>query len=126
MNDIVVYSQKKKIPHTVLQPYASPKNDLDEVVRQLEEPKAEVKQLTDKDGLDRSYVAENDLSIIDNTVYIAGTKMNRPSDCYDDFFKVPSLWNAVPLVSQYKAFMCGMRAIPYIGDLAGKADSGVP
>ena len=53
LNDIVVYSQKKKIPHTVLQPYASPMSDLDEVVRQLEEPKAEVKQLTNKDGLDR-------------------------------------------------------------------------
>ena len=102
LNDIVVYSQKKKIPHTVLQPYASPKSDLDEVVRQLEEPKAEVKQLTDKDGLDRSYVAENALSIIDNTVYIAGTKMNRPSDWYDDVFKVPSLRNAVPFASQYK------------------------
>ena len=59
LNDIVVHSQKKKIPHTVLQPYASPKSDQDEVVRQLEEPKAEVKQLTDKDGLDRSYVAGN-------------------------------------------------------------------
>jgi hypothetical protein len=53
LNDIVVYSQKKKIPHTVLQPYASPKSDLDEVARQLEEPKAELKQLTDKNGLDR-------------------------------------------------------------------------
>ena len=60
LNDILAYSQKKKIPHTVLQPYASPKSDLDEVVRQLEEPKAEVKQLTDKDGLDRSYVAGKD------------------------------------------------------------------
>ena len=79
MNDIVVYSQKKKIPHTVLQPYQSPKSDLDEVARQLEEPKAEVMQLTDprrgdslaravrghsplndKDGLDRSYVADDD------------------------------------------------------------------
>ena len=60
LNDIVVYSQEKKIPHTVLQPYASPKSDLDEVARQLEEPKAEVKQLTDKDGLDRSYVAGKD------------------------------------------------------------------
>ena len=59
LNDIVGYSQKKKIPHTVLQPYASPKSDLDGVARQLEEPKAEVNQLTDKDGLDRSYVAEN-------------------------------------------------------------------
>ena len=60
LNDIVVYSQRKKIPPTVLQPYASPKSDLDEVVRQLEEPKAEANQLTDKDGLDRSYVADNE------------------------------------------------------------------
>ena len=79
LNDIVVYSQKKKIPNTVMQPYASPKSDLDEVVKQLEEPKPELKQLTDEDGLDRSYEAKNDLSIIDNTVYIAGTHMNRPT-----------------------------------------------
>ena len=52
MKAIVVYSQKKKIPHTVMQPYASPRSDLDEVVKQLEEPKPELKQLTDKDGLD--------------------------------------------------------------------------
>ena len=126
LNDIVVYSQKKKIPHTVLQPYASPKSDQDEVVRQLEEPKAEVKKLTDNDRLDRSYVAENDVSIIGNTVYISGTHMNRPSDWYDDVFKVPSIWNAVPLVSQYKAFMFGMKALPYVGDLARQADKGVP
>ena len=126
LNGIVVYSQKNKIPHTVLQPHASPKSDLDEVVRQLEKPKAEVNQLTDEDGLDRSYAAKNDLSIIDNTVYIAGTHMKRPSDWYDDVFKVPSLWNAVHLVSQYKAFMFGMKAPPYVGDLARPADKGVP
>ena len=51
------FQPKKKIPHTVMQPYASPKSDLDEVVKQLEEPKPELKQLTDKDGLDRSYEA---------------------------------------------------------------------
>ena len=126
LNDIVVYSQKKNIPRTVLQPYASPRSALDEVVKQLEEPKPELKQLTDKDGLDRSYEAKNDLSIIDNTVYISGTHMNRPSDWYDDVFKVPSIWNAVPLVSQYKAFMFGMKALPYVGDLARQADKGVP
>ena len=126
LNDVAVYSQKKKIPHTVLQPHASPKSDLDEVVRQLEKPKAEVNQLTDKDELDRSYVGDNVLSIIDNTVYIAGAHMKRPSDWYDDLFKVPSLWNAVPLVSQYKAFMFGMKALPYVGDLARQADKGVP
>ena len=52
--------------------------------------------------------------------------MNRPSDWYDDVFRVPSLWNAVPLVSQYKAFMLCMKALPYIENLARKADSGVP
>ena len=72
-------------------------------------------QLTDKDGLDRSYSADNDLSIIDNTVYIAGTHMNRASDWYDDFVKVPTLWNAVP---NNKSTYClfGMKAVPYIGD----------
>ena len=92
-NDIVVYSQKKKQHHTVLQPYTrsksnmdeeakkldtpkadvkqtytNPKRNIDEVVRQLDNPKAEVKQLTDKDGLDRSYDANNYISITDNTV----------------------------------------------------------
>ena len=52
--------------------------------------------------------------------------MTRPSDWYDDVFKVPSLWNAVPLISQYKAFMFGMKALPYVGDLARQADKGVP
>ena len=62
-----------------------------------------MKELTDKDGLDRSYAAENDLSNIGNTVYIARTHVNRASDLYDDFFKVPSLWNAVPIVNHYKS-----------------------
>ena len=53
--------------------------------RRLMSNTAEVNQLTDKDGLDRSYSADNDLSIIDNTVYIAGTHMHRASDWYDDF-----------------------------------------
>ena len=52
--------------------------------------------------------------------------MNRPSDWYDDVFKVPSLRNAVPLVSRCKAFMFGMTALPYIGDLARQAEKGVP
>ena len=34
--------------------------------------------------------------------------------------------DAVPLVSQYKAFMFGMKALPYVGDLARQADKGVP
>ena len=44
-----------------------------------------MKQLIDKGGLGMPYSADNDLSIIDNTVYIAGIKMNRASGWYDDF-----------------------------------------
>ena len=51
------------------------------------EPKAVPKQLTDEDGLDRAYGAENDISIIDNTLYIAGTKVGRASDWYVDITK---------------------------------------
>lgn len=40
--------------------------------------------------------------------------------------KVPSLWNAVPIVNQYKHFMFGMKAMPYIGDLARQADQSMP
>ena len=108
LNDIVVYNQKKR----------RTRRDIGEVAQKIDEQKAEMKRLTDKDGLGRSYSTDNDLSIIDNTSYISRTHMNRPSDWYDNVFKVPSLWNAVPLVSQYKAFMFGMKALPYIADLA--------
>ena len=53
--------------------------------------KAEVKQLTDKGRLDRSYRADNELSLFDNTVYIAGAQMNRASDWYDDVVRAPRL-----------------------------------
>ena len=66
------------------------------------------------------------ISITDNTVYIAGTHLGRASDWYDDIFKVPSLWNAVPVVNQYKSFMFGMTAMPYIRDLARQADKAIP
>ena len=56
-------------------------------MKKTDEQHAGVHQLTDQDGLDRSYSADNDLSIIDNTVYIAGTHMNRASDWYADFVK---------------------------------------
>ena len=63
--------------------------------------KAEVNNLTDKDGTDRSYSADNELAIIDNTVYIAKPQMKRANDWYDDIVKVPTLWNAVPIINQY-------------------------
>ena len=49
----------------------------------------------------------------------------RASYWYDDNFNVPSLWNVVPIVSQYKSVMFGMKAIPYIGDLARQADKAI-
>ena len=61
---------------------------------------AEVNNLTDKDGSDRSYSADNELAIIDNTVYIAKAHMTRASDWYDDIVKAPTLWNAVPIINQ--------------------------
>ena len=39
---------------------------------------------------------------------------------------IPTLWNAVPIINQYKSFMLGMQALPYLGNLAGKADAAVP
>ena len=39
---------------------------------------------------------------------------------------VPSLWNAVPMVNQYKSFAFCMQAMPCIGDLARRADKAIP
>ena len=76
--------------------------------------------------MDRSYDAENDISALGNAVYISGTKIGRASDWYDDKVKIPSLWHAVPIVNQYKSFMCGMKALPYVGDLARQVGTAVP
>ena len=57
------------------------------LLKRTDEQKAEVSQLTDKDGLGGSYSADNGFPIIDNTVYKANTQMNRASDWYDDFLK---------------------------------------
>ena len=78
------------------------------------EPKAAPKQLTDTDGLDRAYGAADDRSIIDNTLYISRLKVGRASDWYDDITKVPTLWNAVPIVNQYTSFMFGIKALLYV------------
>ena len=47
---------------------------------------------------------------------IAGTKMNRASDWYDDITKDPTLWNDVPVNNQDESFMFGMNALPYVGE----------
>ena len=36
----------------------------------IDEPKEDVKQLSNKHGLDKSYDATNDISIKDNTIYV--------------------------------------------------------
>ena len=60
-----------------MQRYTISKSNIDELVKKIDEPKAEVKQLTDKDGLYKSYDAANNLSIINNTIYISGTNIGR-------------------------------------------------
>ena len=39
---------------------------------------------------------------------------------------MPTLWNAAPIVSQYKSFMFGMTTLPYVTDLAINVDTAVP
>ena len=57
-------SQKQKI--------LQPRNDIQQ------------EELTDRDGLDMAYKSSNDIAIIGNTLYIAGTKKDRLGDWYDN------------------------------------------
>ena len=66
------------------------------------------------------------MSTIKNTLYISGTKVNRISDIHDDITKVPKFWNAIPVINHYKSFMLGMKALPYVGELAKQVDNVVP
>ncbi|MFM7985891.1 MAG: hypothetical protein ACKPKO_41905 [Candidatus Fonsibacter sp.] len=59
-------------------------------------------------------------------MYISGTKLNRISDIYDDITKVPTIWKVVPAINMYKPLMFGMKAVPYIGDLARKVGDALP
>ena len=52
LKDIGVYNHHQKKHHRSIR-------NRDEVVKTIDEPKADVKQLTDKDGLDRSSAAEH-------------------------------------------------------------------
>ena len=51
--------------------------------------------------MDRAYDAANDISIIDNTLYIAGTKLGRARGWYYNITKAPTLGNGVPVNNQY-------------------------
>ena len=95
--------------------------------KQILQPRNHIQQvaLTDRDGLDMAYKSNNDIAIIGNTLYIARTK-HRFSDWYVKITEIPTLWNAVPIINQYKSFMLGLQALPYLGNLAGKADAAVP
>ena len=44
------------------------------------------------------------------TIKFGLLKYSGGGDWYNDVIKVPSIWNAAPLVSQYKAFVFGMKA----------------
>ena len=46
-----------------------------------------------------AYAAANEISIIDNTLYIAGAKLGRASDWYDAITQVPTLWTAASIVN---------------------------
>ena len=45
---------------------------------------------------------------------------------YDDITKVPTIWNVVPAIKQYKSIMFGMKAVPSICDRARKVDEALP
>ena len=70
-----------------------------------------VADLTDKDGLDQAYSTDADLSTIKHTLYISGTKVNRPSGICDDITNVPKLWNDVPIINHYKSLMFGTKVL---------------
>ena len=61
-----------------------------------------------------AYSQNNDIASIGNTLCIARTKTDRLSDWYDKITKIPTLWNAVPIINQYKSFILGMQALPYV------------
>ena len=46
------------------------------------DPPKPQQDLTDKDGLDMAYANNDDISLLKNTMYISGTKLNRMSDIY--------------------------------------------
>ena len=71
-----------------------------------------------------AYSQNNDIASIGNTLCIARTKTDRLSDWYDKMTKIPTLWNAVPIINQYKSLILGMQALPYVGNLAGKSRRG--
>ena len=97
-------------------------NDLQKVMRyiskpeQILQPRNHIQQvaLSDRDGLDMAYASNNDIAIIGDTLYIAGTKKDRLSDWYDNITKIRTLCNAVQVINQYTSFMLGMQALPYL------------
>ena len=60
-------------------------NDLEDVsnILQKQQTIIQSKTLPDRDGWDREYDEANDVSIQENTLYIAETRLARPSDWYD-------------------------------------------
>ena len=43
------------------------------------------------------------ISIIDNTLYIVGIILGRPSGWYDEITQVPTLFGVVSLINHYKS-----------------------
>ena len=130
MNDLQQIAKDISKPEQLLQPI----NHIQQIVSDISKPEQILQPinhiqevaLTDRDGLDRAYKSDNDIAIIGDTLYIARTKKERLSDWYDNMIRIPTIWNAVPFISQYKSIMAGARMLPYLGEIAGKADAAVP
>ena len=131
LNAVVVYQRTQRIqPNRSVVPYsrsvlvqiAKATHALDQVVKELDKPR----QLTYKDGLDRADSANADIAVIGNTLYIAGPRMQIAGHTYGDITKIPTLWTVVPVINHNKSFMVGTEALPYVGDLAKKADIVIP
>ena len=130
MNDLQQITEGITKPEQLLKPI----NHIQQIVSDISKPEQKIQPinhiqevaLTDRDGLDRAYKSDNDIAIIGDTLYIAGTKKERLSDWYDNFIKIPTIWNAVPFISQYKSIMAGAQMLPYLGEILGKADAAVP
>ena len=42
-----------------------------------------------------AYANNDDISLLNKTMYVSRRKLNKMSDIFDDVTKVPTLWNAV-------------------------------
>ena len=114
-----LYNKKRTHIRTQITPLAKLLDEPKKAAKKLEEPK---QQIAETYGLDKAYDAKHYISTIDSTLYVVGKKIGRASYWYVDITKVPTLWSDVLIIHLYNFLMCAMKALPYIGYLARKAD----